>query len=681
MPPTAGGNRCCTQKDLEAVNQTTTEDWSLQACAETSKRSTAVINRVSASSSVIVALAGIAIGLAGLQGYRFSISVGSLLPIFGLSFRLEVFGSIFVLLISAVSLGIGIYSFGYLRSPGMPLGIVAIFPLFMATLEVIPLAGSIPTFLFFWELMAIESLALVLAHPERESSRSAGLLYLVVTQLGFLAIVAASSVLVGTSHEMTFSAITSHRIHIPQGRRDVIFLLALVGFGSKAGLVPLHAWLPKAHPEAPAPASALMSTAMVALGIYGLILFVLVLCGSAPQWWGVVLVAVGAASSVYGVIESSVATDLKVLLAYSTSENMGLVVMALGTAIVMGSTGHLRLAGVAATAVTYMLVSHTTFKSLGFMVTGSVAGATKTTNLNELGGLVAKLRYSSAAFGVTALSASGLPLGAAFVGEWILIQALIHLGPTRGILPIVAPLAIGAIALTTGISVLAMVKAFGIGFLGKNRGGEAILAQERFGAIPMAMGLLVVANLAIAVYPASLSGISAKLNQVIVGPGGVAISGRNGQFTLAGLGGSIYPIASVAILVVGAILALIAIGRRNAKKRSLAVDLWACGARGLTPRMQYNATSFAEPLERIFADVVRPRTDVETDTYEASNLIISRVEYRSLSHDSIESTLYARVTAIVFALGDKMRALHNGSLRRYIAFGAIGLLVVLAVAR
>ncbi len=314
--------------------------------------------------SMAAALAGLAAGIDGLWSRGLAFTAPGIIPPFGLAFHSSELGSFFTMLVAVVSLCVAIYNFGYAKSGRLSPVSLVIFPLFIATLEVIPLANAIPSFLFFWELMALESLALVLDHHQRVSAQRAALLYAIVTQFGFFSILAALALIGSHSHGLGFSSLRAGAAALTPSERTLAFLLALVGFGSKAGLVPLHAWLPKAHPEAPAPASALMSTAMVSLGIYGLIKFGLIVLAGGPAWWGLLLLGIGAVSSVYGVIESSVSSDLKVLLAYSTTENMGLVAMAAGTDLVMAATHHIELAFAATLAMVFLLGSHAVFKGL-----------------------------------------------------------------------------------------------------------------------------------------------------------------------------------------------------------------------------------------------------------------------------------------------------------------------------
>ena len=350
------------------------------------------------------------------------VHIGWLLPLSGVMLDLDPLGGFFVALTGAVAIPVGVYAIGYARREHLGRVPLAVLPLFVAAMLLVPAAGSVTTFLLAWELMALASLILVLAEHTRPEVRSAGLMYAVMTQLGFVAILIGLMVLSAAGGADRFADLR----RVPDGARTAVFVLTVAGFGSKAGLVPLHAWLPRAHPEAPSPVSALMSAAMVNLGIYGIVRFDLQLLGPGPRWWGVTLLVVGGVSALYGVLQASVATDLKRLLAYSTTENMGLITLALGAATLFADSGAHAPATIAMAAAMLHLVAHAAFKCLGFLAAGSVLAATGLRDLDRLGGLARRMPATTILFGVAALGASGLPLGAGFVSEWLLVQSLIH---------------------------------------------------------------------------------------------------------------------------------------------------------------------------------------------------------------------------------------------------------------
>ena len=620
---------------------------------------------------------GVWAGLVGMFGTVRGVHIGWLLPLFGVTLELDPLGGFFMALTGAVAIPVGVYTVGYAHHLGrVPL---AVLPLFVAAMLLVPAAASVTTFLLAWELMAIASLVLVLAEHTRPEVRAAGLFYAVMTQLGFVAILIGLMVLSAAGGADRFADLTG----VPDAARTAVFLLTVAGFGSKAGLVPLHAWLPRAHPEAPSPVSALMSAAMVNLGIYGIARFDLQLLGPGPRWWGLLLLVVGAVSALYGVLQASVATDLKRLLAYSTTENMGLIALALGVAILFAGAGAHAPATIAMAAAMLHLIGHAAFKCLGFLGAGAVLTATGLRDLDRLGGLARRMPATTALFGIAALGASGLPLGAGFVSEWLLVQSLIHGAPGPDTtLALTAPLAVGAVALTTGLGVAAMVKAFGIGFLARPRSAPAADAREAPASMLAGMTVGAAACVLLAVVPAVVAPALRTVLDVLPAAQAVAFTDFGTVIRLPGLPGSIAPGLIAAALLV-AVLAAVALTRWRSRRRPepVTLPLWACGADELTARMQYTATSFAEPLQRVFDDVLRPDSDVEVTHYAESRYMVESVTYRSRIGDAIEERLYPPVLTAVAAAAGLVRRAHTGSVHLYLAYGALGVLVVLVVAR
>jgi formate hydrogenlyase subunit 3/multisubunit Na+/H+ antiporter MnhD subunit len=626
-----------------------------------------------------VGIVGIWLGLQGMFGSVRPVDVDWLLPLSGIRIELDPLGGFFMALTGAVAVPVGCYAIGYARREHLSWVTLAVLPVFVAAMMLVPAAGSVMTFLLAWELMAIASLTLVLSEHTRPQVRSAGLSYAVMTQLGFVAILVGLMVLSAAGGADRFADLTG----VSGGARAAVFVLTLVGFGSKAGLVPLHAWLPRAHPEAPSPVSALMSAAMVNLGIYGIARFDLQLLGPGPRWWGLALMAVGAVSALYGVLQASVATDIKRLLAYSTTENMGLVTLALGAGTLFADTGAYSPATIAAAAAVLHLMAHAAFKSLGFLAAGSVLAATGLRDLDLLGGLARRMPTTTVFFGVAALGACGLPLGAGFVSEWLLVQSLIHAAPGHD--PMVAlttPLAVGAVALATGLSVAAMVKAFGIGFLARPRSRPAADAGEVPPSMRAGMAIAAGACLVLAVAPVLVAPTVRRTLATLPLAHAVEFTDLGTVVRLPGVSGSIAPGVVAASVVVAALVASGLARTRSRRRPAPAVlPLWACGADDLSERMQYTATSFAEPLQRVFDDVLRPDTDIEVTHTVESRFMADRITYRTAITDTIELRLYTPVVAAVVALAGMMRRAHTGSVHLYLAYGALGVLIVLVVAK
>ncbi|MCV7353052.1 proton-conducting transporter transmembrane domain-containing protein [Mycobacterium parmense] len=633
---------------------------------------------VGALTSVIGA-GGIWAGISGMFGAVRAVHIAWLLPLSGVQLKLDPLGGFFMALTGAVAVVVGIYVIGYARRGHLGWASLSVLPIFVAAMLLVPAAGSVTTFLLAWELMAIASLVLVLAGHTRAQVRSAGLVYAVMTQLGFAAI------LVGL---MTFSAAGGadrfadlHRIS--PGESTAVFVLTLAGFGSKAGLVPLHAWLPRAHPEAPSPVSALMSAAMVNLGIYGICRIDLQLLGPGPRWWGLILMVVGAVSALYGVVQASVATDLKRLLAYSTTENLGLIALALGAATLFTACGTYAPATIAAAAAMLHLIAHAAFKSLGFLAAGSVLAATGLRDLDRLGGLARRMPATTALFGVAALGACGLPLGAGFVSEWLLVQSLIHTPPGQAtILALTTPLAVGVVALTAGLGVAAMVKAFGIGFLARPRCDESAQAREAGRSMLAGMAIAAAACVTLAVAPSLVAPALRAAVAALPAARTVGFTDFGVMVRLPGVQGSIAPAVIAACVVAAALSAAgLARWRRGRRPAPATLPLWACGADALTARMQYTATSFAEPLQRVFDDVLRPDTDIEVTHTPESQYLAEKIVYRTTIADGIEERFYRPVIHAVAAAAETVRRAHTGSVHLYLAYGALGVLTVLVVAR
>jgi len=629
-------------------------------------------------------VAGVAAGLSAIFGRAAHLRIGWLLPLVGVTFDMGPVGGFFVAATGAVAIAVGIYAVGYAQREHWAAFTLVMLPLFVAAMLLVPAAGSVTTFLLAWELMAAASLVLVLSEHKRAAVRSAGAFYAVMTQLGFAAILLALVVLSAAGGGDAFATITAHAAGISGPTRTAVFLLTLMGFGSKAGLLPLHAWLPRAHPEAPSPVSALMSAAMVNMGIYGIIRIDLQILGPSPHWWGLTLMIFGAVSAVFGVLQASVATDLKRLLAYSTTENMGLVTLALGAATLLSSYGVQQVAAMAMTAALLLIAAHASFKTLAFLAAGSVLAATGLRDLDKLGGLARRMPGTTTMFGIAALGASGLPLGAGFVGEWLLLQSLIHSPHENNtLLALTMPLSVSAVALTTGLGIAAMVKAFGVGFLARPRSAAAQAAREAPWSMLAGMALAAAACCVFAVAPVVLSPVLKQVLAALPAVGGRQAGPALGTYLrLPGIAGSISPALIAAGLLVAVLLAL-GLGRWGARRRPVAaqVPLWACGADSLSSRMQYTATSFAEPLQRVFDNVLQPETDVEVTHFAESQYLVEKVTYRTLQADPVEQRLYKPVVTAVSTWAGWVRRAHPGSVHLYLAYGALGLLIVLVISR
>jgi len=396
-----------------------------------------------------------------------------------------------------------------------------------------------------------------------------------------------------------------------------------------------------------------------------------------------VVLGLGAVSAVYGILQAAVSTDLKRLLGFSTTENLGLVLVGVGAAGLLAAGGQRVFAGLALAAALLHVVNHAAFKTTLFLAAGSVLHATGVRDLDRLGGLRRGMPVTTAIFGWGALAASALPPGTAFVSEWLLLQALVHGVPDGGgAEAVVMPVAVAAVALTAGLSVATFVKAFGVGFLARPRSPEAGAAHESPPSMLAGMGIAGAAAAVLALLPTLVLPAVGAASAVVLG-GGPATSGVL-TVRLTGVAGELSPLVYTMALLAAVVVVLGGLRLASAGRARRAARLWDCGGGPMSARTEYTATSFAEPLQRVFDDVLAPEQDVTVDHVEESRYLVRAVEYRRAVPDRVERRLYPPVLAAVRAWGEAGRRLATGSVHRYLGYGfytVCGVLLVLAVVR
>ena len=645
------------------------------ACAVAAVTPASMRRYLAGIATIAMAASGIVAGGLALSGHTGRLSVPTALPTVNLTLAPDRLGGLFIVIASAVTLLAALYAIGYVHGAADSRSAWLAFILFTFGLQMVPAAGDIITFLLAWELMALGSGVLVLTdHRTRPQARSAALWYAVMTQLSFLLILAGFAVLASVAGATTFDALVTVSPTSTTGA--LAFTLLILGFATKAGLVPLHIWLPRAHPEAPSHASAVMSAAMVKMGVYGTLLVVLRFMPGGPAWWGIVLLSLGGISAVYGILQASVTSDVKRLLAYSTTENIGLIFLAIGASVLLASY-HLTAASQAALLAALLLaISHAAFKCSLFLGAGAIVAATGERNLDRLGGLGVRMPWTAAAFGVAALGAAALPVTSGFVAEWTLFQSFIH-GATRDAISVAValPVAVAVVALTAGLALVTFVKLYGIGFLARPRSQGADDAHEV--SHPMRWAALIGAGavIALGVFPGPVAQVLASA----VGIGDVATIGFGG-LSLPSLGVLLDPMALAITALVCALPVVVvsALSARRHPRRATELP-WGCGGARVSPRMQYTATSYAEPLMRVFDDTLRPEQDVVVTHATESRYLVAQVRYRQKLSDVIEVRGYRPLLEFVDRLGVVSRRLQNGSVHRYLTFSFVALIVVLIV--
>lgn len=632
-----------------------------------------------------VGVSGVAAGAAALGGSRWTAFVPGALPLAGTHLAVDALAGLFMAVAGIVVAAVAVYGIGYAAGHG-PHGLgsrtaQAVLPLFALTLVLVPVAASVSTFLVLWELMALASLLLVLAeHRERGSVRQAGVWYAVMTHLGLVLLLAGLALFAARAGGETFDALREGAQNLSPTVRGLVFVLVALAFTSKAGAVPLHAWLPRAHPEAPSPVSALMSAAMVNLGIYGLVRTGLDLLGGGPTWWWLGLMALGGASAVYGILQAAMASDLKRLLAYSTSENMGLVIIGVGASGLFAAHGDRALGALALAAALLHVVNHAAFKALLFCAAGSVLRATGLRDLDRLGGLRSRMPYTAGLFALGALGAVALPPGNGFISEWLLLQSLIHGMSVPGVaVGVVLPLAVALIALSAGIAAAAFVKALGVGFFARPRSERAASAREAPPLMLIGMGVLGALSVALALVPGLLADALDHAVAAAGLPSGAALTGGGSALRLSEVSASLSPLWVVAALSAALVLATGLPRLLRRRRRRTRAPLWDCGGGAPTARMTYTATSFAEPLQRVFDDVLAPEQDLDVTPVQESAYLVERVRFQRRVPDRIEHRLYEPVLRSLAGAGQAARRLAGGSVHLYLGYGFVGLVVVLSI--
>jgi hydrogenase-4 component B len=641
-----------------------------------------------AISASLGAGAGILLGVIVIcTGIPFSLILPDLLP-FGGGFvlHLDALGSFFLILIGLVAIPAAIYGYGYTaayedgRSSLRFLGVM--FNLFLLSMALVSMAGNVFTFLMMWEGMSLTSYFLVMTESNHESTIRAGNWYAAMTHIG-LAFLMAAFILLMNGGSGSFTELRTNAAGLPLATRNVIFLLAFFGFGSKAGIVPLHVWLPKAHPAAPSHVSALMSGVMIKLGVYGFLRVTLDLLGGGPAWWGSLVLIFGVISAVLGVLYALMEHDLKRLLAYHSVENIGIIFIGIGTGLIFHSYGLMSLAALGIIGGLYHTLNHASFKGLLFLGAGSVLHATGTRNMEKMGGLIKRMPWTALFFLIGAAAISALPPLNGFVSEWIVFQSLLAgFNIPKPELAVLMPLAMGMLALTSGLAAACFVKAFGISFLALPRSPEAENAQEASFSMLFGMGFLALTCIFLGLAPML---IVPFLGKVIGGLGELPATITGLTFNLSLQTPEAFGQISPALVALGlaVILGLIPILLRLFRvNRSLHFgETWGCGRTGQTPRMEYTATAFAEPLKRVFAELYRPTKELSIGFHPDSKYFIDSIEYKSEITPLFERWLYDPLLRLIHLISRQIRRLQAGSLHLYLAYIAILLIILLLIAR
>ena len=617
-------------------------------------------------------------GVWGMLGHAWNAHVAWLVPLGGLRLTLDPLAGFFLALVGATAVPTSVYAVGY--AGGARRGLLA-YPLFVGSMAAVTLAANVMTFAIAWELMSLASYFLVVdgAREERErrATASAAWVYAVMTHAGLGALLAGMLLMTSWAGSANFADWRQASATLAPGARNLVWLLLATGFAAKAGVIPLHVWLPRAHPAAPSHVSALMSGVMIKLGIYGLLRVSLDWLGTGPTWWGVSILLAGALSAVIGVLYALVDHDLKRLLAFHSIENIGIILLGLGAGMVFHGAGQLELALLALVAALYHTVNHTAFKALLFLGAGGVVHATGTRNMEAMGGLIKRMPWTAATFLVGSMAIAALPPLNGFVSEWLTFQALLQtprmLGPG---INLAFALGIAGLALTGGLAAACFVKAFGITFLALPRSEAATRAHEA--PISMRAGMLALAAACVALGLAPTLLVPALGRVAAWRLGGDPRLAVGDWLTLRVSG----DFASLSTLTIALALAaaLVPLALAGVGRRRRWYETWGCGRLVQTARMEYTATAFANPFTRIFDFFYRPVKRLDIDFHPESRFFVSRIEYENPTRSIFDEWLYRPAVEVLRVASRHAQAIQSGSTNLYLVYILAALLVLLVFA-
>lgn len=601
-------------------------------------------------------------------------------PFADFTLRLDPLSAYFLLVITVLGTAVSLYAPGYLDSEHDAPNLAAAYNGFLAAMVLVVLADSVFAFLFAWEAMSLLSYLLVIHEHQHAEVRRAGYIYLVMTHVGTAFLVTAFLALFAGTGSLDFASFRTAAPGLPSLTRDLVFLLALVGFSTKAGVIPLHIWLPLAHPAAPSHVSALMSGVMIKTAIYGLLRLGWEFAGPGPAWWGVLVLTLGAVSAVLGVLYALMEHDLKRLLAYHSVENIGIILMGIGAAFIFSTMGAPILAALALAAGLYHVMNHAVFKGLLFLGAGAVQKATHTRDLERLGGLIHRMPWTAGTFLIGAAAISALPPLNGFASEWLTFQSLLQLGTiasgpagATG-----AAAAAGLLALTGGLAALCFVKAFGVAFLGVPRSDAASGAREVNRPMLGGMALLAALCFALGLAPTFMLRLLSPVTQALLG--GTALPPVGLLIVPPERSGSLAPLGLLALVTTLGVMGMIlARWLGGSPGRTRIAPPWVCGG-VLTPTMQYSATALSQPISLVFRGLIRPVRKVSR-SYAIAPYFVTALRHEFSVQPIYAWHFYRPAVRGLLWISQQVRVFQSGGLRLYLAYMLATLVAVLFLTR
>src|SRR5690348_6172005 len=627
-----------------------------------------------AGATVALAVAGIAFAALASAPEQMVLPLG--LPDLPFHLRLDALSAFFLILLACASAAVSIFSSGFFRAgEGSAPGLIGFqYHVFIAAMALVLVADDAYMFMVAWETMALASFFLVTTDHRIPQIRQAGFLYLLIAHVGAIAILLCFGVLQGGRGDYTFAAMRTTTLS--GFWSSAAFLLALFGFGAKAGLLPLHVWLPEAHPAAPSPVSALMSGVMLKTAIYGLLRVTFDLLSVQIWWWGAVALALGLLTALFGVVFAAVQTDMKRLLAYSSIENIGIIVAGIALAILFKANGKLLLAAIALTAVLYHTLNHAFFKTLLFLATGSVLHATRERSLGKLGGLIHRMPWVAWLALVGTLAIAGLPPLNGFVSEWLLLQAFLFTPSLpQSFVNMLVPLAAAALVLAVALAAYVMVKFYGVIFLGRPREANLAYAHDAGPRERIALAALAAGCVLLGLFPVTVIDAIDNINGLLLATT-VGHAGQSSWLLLApfATGRSSYSPLIVLLVIVAVVLVTIQLVHRVWHGRVRRSSAWDCGYPLQTPRMQDTAEGFGQPIRQVFEPFFRMERHLPSP-FDA------RPRYEVRVSDHFWAWLYVPIARAADAVSRLAGRIQQGRIGVYLTISFATLLALLFFVR
>ncbi len=632
---------------------------------------------ISFISAAVGSIFGIVFSLSVISGNTFSLALpGTSFLQFGVF--VDALSAFFILVISVAVFAVSVYSIGYVREyfGKKNIGYLGfLYNIFILSMILVVTANNAVMFLIVWELMSVISYFLVVYEHEKPETRKAGFIYIVMTHIGTGFIILSFLIFASAGGSFNFETFRAAGVAMPPLLKDMAFIFALIGFGTKAGIVPLHIWLPYAHPAAPSNVSALMSGVMIKTAIFMLIRVFFDFLGGGFAWWGYLVLAVGTLSAIIGILYAVVEPDIKRMLAFSSIENVGIILIGLGASMIFFEGGRPVLAAIAAIAALYHLLNHSVFKGLLFMGAGSIIFSTHTKNIENLGGLIKKMPVSSVLILVGVLSISALPPFSGFVSEWLTFQSLLLGFNFNTFTMIVLSISAAVLALTGALAAFCFLKTFGIGFLALPRSEHAEHAKEANTPMLLGMGIFAVLSILLGILPFYIVPLLDKVALTFIG-----VSAFSQSFSLGALGTIVLPakitLSTPILLVLLFIFLLVPfLLLQNARKSRVIYETWGCGQPKSTSRNEYSAHAFSKPVEMWFKNIYRPARQTEA-TYSASPFLKESFSFESRIEQVFEEYIYNPVVGFVLAKSQSAKVVQTGSIHAYLSY-IFGTLVIL----